>query len=200
MRGTSQGLLVAVLLLSFAPPSRGEQQPLLPLEAHYLLTAIDSIPTRAQLEAALPGDTVAQLVQLAFPTSGNPEFGVQLRALRALSLFAPPTPSVRDNVKKLISHPGDLDVGKQMLLTVAALETLAQFRFAADLQPVADQLSHPSRDVRVAAARAMRRIGTVPFADAKLAITLLQSRQIDETVPAVRLAISEAIQALAQGP
>jgi hypothetical protein len=194
MRPAVQALCFIALSVGVSPPSLGEESaPLLPQDATDLLTAIDVGPSRPQLEAALPGATLERLVTIAIAAEGAIDIGARISAIRALGLY-PSTDAVRTALKQLLVQHQPAEQGSSVLIVMAALETLGRLGQTDDALEIASLLTHPSRDVRVSVARALRTMGAVA------AVDLLRARQRSETVPAVKLAISEAIQAIAQNP
>ncbi|MEZ4363094.1 MAG: HEAT repeat domain-containing protein [Kofleriaceae bacterium] len=179
--------VVLGLSVGLSASSRGDV-PELSLEVEHLLTSMDSMPTLAQLEQTLTGDAEQQLLDIA---TTYHQWDVRVRAVRALGLF-PPSQRVRDALKGLMLQTSAVHDGPMVFLVIAAAETLGALRNEGDVGPVATLLNDPSRDVRISAARALRSIGGASSVDA------LRARQNAENVPSVRLAISEAIQAIGE--
>jgi HEAT repeat protein len=185
MKRTSQFVLVLALSVGASLPTHG-QAPELSSEVVHLLTAIEGVPARLQLQNVLP-DAATTLMQLS---TNEGDVAVRLRAIRSLAQY----PSVASrNQLKLLLPPADVaQQGANVLVTLAILDSLGRIGDASDVPSVANLLKHPSRDVRVSVARTLRHIGAASAIDA------LRERQSTESVIAVKLAISEAIQALGQ--
>lgn len=198
--------VIAVLALS-GLPARGADPELLEIEKH-TLTQIDSIPTKAQIEAAAAQAAeppVQRLRDLAL--SSTIDFGVQLRAIRALPQFCqaqlphcdddsdvdmhPIRITVRDVIA---SVPANVQAGPSILRLRAGIESLGAVGSGeqSDVDLLVPFLDHPSRDIRFATARALREL-CIPTA-----ITPLRNRYDVESIAQVRLAISAALGDLAQ--
>ena len=192
--------IVAVLSLSVLPAqSAGPES-----DEIFLLTPIDSLPTRNQIVSVAP-DPIARLSELSLSTTAD--FGMSLRAIRALPQFCvgtgptcqedsdsqmhPVRTAVRDVIASI--SPGDRS-GKSLLRLRAAIEALGAIQSGeqSDVDLLIPLLDHTSRDIRFATARALREL-CMPSAEAAL-----RNRYEDETVPQVRLAISAALGDLEQ--
>lgn len=218
---TSQAMAVVALSLGFSLTSHSAETALLPpsisQDAIDALTAVEGIPTVAQLEELISGNAVEKLEEIIKfdPYAGgdnNDTTGggsskeralaiewmpLRLRAIRALNQFSPPSAQTQLILHNVLVTNSAMPSGPQLLLTQAALEALGPITDDLDVETVnavTDALSHSSRDVRVAAARALSQIAPRSALDA-----LLQANQ-SELVPAVRLAIAEALRALGEIP
>jgi hypothetical protein len=130
----------------------------------HALTLIDSAPTKLELSPLL-GNDVAALEKLTTYATPGVEFGVRLRAIRAIPHFCSNPAlcraaliSVYDNINTN-SEPGrPPPPGQEVLLEIAFIESLAAIRSGDpdDLVRLMSALDQPSRDVQVAAARALR--------------------------------------------
>ncbi len=192
--------IVAVLSLSVLPA----QGVSLETNEIFLLTPIDSLPTRNQIASVAP-DPIARLSELSLSTTAD--FGVSLRAIRALPQFcigAGPSCQedsdaqmhpVRTAVREVIASISPADrSGKSLLRLRAGIESLGAIQSGeqSDVDLLIPLLDHSSRDIRFATARALRQL-CMPSAEAAL-----RNRYEDETVPQVRLAISAALGDLEQ--
>jgi len=171
----------------------------------FLLTPIDSLPTKNQIINVAP-DPVGRLSELSL--SPTADFGMSLRAIRALPQFCvggtdpscqedsdaqmhPVRAAVRDVITSI--SPADRN-GKSLLRLRAGVEALGTIQSGeqSDVDLLIPLLDHTSRDIRFATARALREL-CMPSAEAAL-----RNRYEAETIPQVRLAISAALGDLAQ--
>lgn len=190
-------ILVFVALVGLcALPARGEQVQLTKSVEH-AMTPIDSVPTKDEILALFPTNTVSQLASLA--TSTSVDFGIRLRAIRALPQFCmPPCAGSAPHqtlVVLLQSVPADQE-GKSILLLRATIEAIgiAKSGDPDDVLRLTKFLENPSRDIRAATAFALRDLCL------QSAVTPLRNRYTTEIlptgVPQVRLAISAALRDL----
>lgn len=189
-----------VLALALALPARGEvallTQPILDT-----LTTIDALPSTEQLDTA-HGSRAAALANLTLIALGEGaavDPGVQVRAVRVLAPYCGPPPCepaspAHVTLVTIATTPRyrDARAGSDLVILRAALEALGQQRVTDDAPLVIPLLEHPSRDIRAAAALALRDLGSL------LALAPLRARYLQEQVPQVRLAISAALRALGQ--
>ncbi len=188
-------LSIGVLPAQSEPPA---------IETH-TLTLIDALPTKAQIQAAFSADPVPELTALAL--SGSTDFGVRLRAIRALPQFCSAiAPACKDDsdaqmhpirtaVRSVITSVAPNDrAGRSLLRLRAGIEALGTIASGeqSDVDLLVPLLDHPSRDVRFATARSLRELCM------QSAVTPLRNRYDEEPVPQVRLAISAALGELAQ--
>jgi len=174
-----------------------------PTEVEILtLTPIDSLPTKDEIVSNFEvTDPVVRLKALAMtPTV---DFGIQLRAIRALPQFCPSGggsacngTAAHDAVLEVIqSVPPDDRSGRAILRLRAGIEALGAVKTGnpADVALLVDSfLDHSSRDIRAATARALRDMCQTA------AIVPLRARYQQEQVAQVRLAISAALRDLGQ--
>jgi HEAT repeat protein len=149
---------VAVLVALCALPAHG-QQPTLTPKILYGLTSIDTVTTKQDLQSILesPANELSLLRQYALGTSVD--FGVRLRATRALSHFCTVPAECRAAIIDVlddIDHSPD-SPGK-ILRRRAAIEALGAARTGnpEDVSLLLGFVDDPSRDIRVAAVRALR--------------------------------------------
>jgi HEAT repeat protein len=154
-----------------------------------LLSAADEVPTRERLDAVLGDAPLAELKQVAADEALD--VGVRLRATRALGLY--PSDEARAALIQVITQRGSCVgdgaavTGTPLLFIRAALEALGGMHDPRDVPQIVPCLQANSRDLRVAAARALRDL------NATAAVCPLQARRAVETVPQVQSAISEAL-------
>jgi hypothetical protein len=197
--------IVAVLSVGVLPAHSADPPPLMPDELH-TLTLIDQLPTRGQI-LAYNSDPVPRLVELALTKNVTIDFGVRLRATRALPQFcATSVPDcqadtdanmspIRATIREVITSNAVLPSTGQMLLQLrAGIEALGAIHSGkqSDVDLLVPFLDNPSRDIRFATARALREL-CIPSAE-----TPLRNRYEDEPVSQVRLAISAALGDLEQ--
>jgi hypothetical protein len=153
-------LLAAVLLCAW--PAAGAL-PDVPDEVVDALTQIDTAPSTDMLNGMFPTPQAAldNLRQIALDAT---EFGVQLRAIRALPAYCPSpcTDSpVRDTLLSLIAnYSRTMHAPQDIMRLRAAVEALGatHSRLAADVTLIRPLLDDLSRDVRATAVRALRNI------------------------------------------
>jgi hypothetical protein len=167
--------------------------------ADELLTAIDFVPSRADLDRVMGPTTLPQLV--AWALDADRPLGIRLRAVRALALY-PDDPAADQAHAALLQllddpPPAGEQPGADFVLRRAALESLAEVGTPDDVAVITpflrwgvDDLPDTGRDLRAAAAHALRVLGST------LAVPPLRARQRDETEPQVQFAITEALRAL----
>jgi HEAT repeat protein len=189
------GIVLAIGLCAL--PAQGDQTQLAN-EIKHALTPIDSLPSRAEIEIILGGtNTVQQLSALA---QSAEDFGVRLRAIRALPQFCPTAcfgaPPHAALVTLLDSLPPEAQDGKTILLRRATIEAIGITRTgdSEDVNLLLPFLNSPSRDIRAATAFALRDLCN------QSAVVPLRARHIEEMkptgVPQVALAISVALRDL----
>jgi len=155
-------LLAAAVLLCALPASGAMSD--IPAEVIDALTPIDTMPSTATLNKMFPTPQVAldNLRQIAIDTTA--EFGVQLRAIRALPAYCPSPcidSPVRDTLLSLIANYSRTTHGPQDIMRLrAAVEALGATHSGlpgdvATLRPLLDDMS---RDVRATAVRALRNL------------------------------------------
>ena len=199
-------LLAAACALVLAVGLRsGVTGPVLPLSNPQFdtLTPIDSVPSSQQITKVFNNSSavaLASLQQLANPgPTDSVDRGVQLRSVRALINYCATSPCTENDpahltLRDIADSPvyGEARTGSDLLVLRAALEALGALRVTTDMDRIGRQLQHPSRDIRVAAARALRDLGNTN------AIPLLRARYNIEEEEQVKTAISDALRVLAQ--
>ena len=154
-----------------------------------LLSGVDYVPGRAELDGALGADAEARLIAIAHgadPGLASP--GQRIRAYRALSLY--PTSSTRDALGQALASYGGIRAGVATLYVRAAMASLVEVAGPDAIGPIMPLLQHPSLDVRADAARALG------LSRSPLAIDPLSRQQLVEASPQVQLAITEALRIL----
>jgi hypothetical protein len=190
---------VAVLVALCALPARSQSIAIEP-QILYALTTIDALPSKQDLESVLasPDNELSLLRQYAI--GSGYDFGMRLRAIRAIPHFCGQQPlACHDAILAVLA---DIDTatgspGQKLLRRRAAIEALGAARTgdAGDVPLLAGFLGDGSRDIRVAAARALRDLGDPAAKDA-----LCQRRNV-EPIAQVLYAIDEAMDVLGQcGP
>ncbi len=177
----------------------------LPQPIIHALTPIDTMPSTKQIEAVHGSaqEAVVNLQAIARSPSagedvvGGVDVGIRLRAIRALTLYcADPCASheVHATLLDLATDPLYRDAlrGNDLLVHRATLEAIGVLRVADDIAVLVPALDHPSRDIRAAAAHALRDLGN------PAALTPLRTRYQAEQVDQVRIAISDALRVLGQ--
>lgn len=186
--------VTALLVVAFALPARGEQVPV--TSVLHGLTPIDTVPTKDEITRLLPTNTVSQLADLAVNAG---DFGVRLRAIRALPQFCPTTcagSTPHATLVSLLANTPNDGTGKAILLQRATIEALgiAKSGDPNDVARIVPYLDNASRDIRAAAAFALRDLCD------PTAVGPLRNRYNVEMGPTgvsqVRLAISAALRDL----
>jgi HEAT repeat protein len=214
-------LAVVAMSVGFSLTSHGAEPigqlpapPALSPDATEALLSIEGVPNPTHLETLIPGQTLPNLLAIAAypgPDTGDVAKNeaqarnlvpIRLRAIRAASMFDlvgsdPLIQTRRATFQALLTANSSRASGHGVLLARAALESLGKVGGAQDptlVTAITASLGHPSRDVRIAAARALREMGAATAVDA------LRRQQAREFSPGVRLVIEAAIQALNQAP
>lgn len=185
-----RGVLVLALAVC-ALPAHGHHVDLDETVLH-TLTPIDSVPTKESLVTILQPNPLDRLRALAIDE--GIDFGVRLRAIRAMPHFCP-TNCRAALIEVFQSIDPELDrAGPQLLLRRATIEAIGIARTGNpdDVPLLVPYLDHPSRDIRAATARAFRDMCNTQ------AIVPLRTRYQNEQVDQVRLAISTALRDLGQ--
>ncbi len=188
-----------VIAFALALPARGDATFQLTQPVINTLTPIDSLPSSQQINTAFnnsPTEALANLQQIANPTSFV-DRGVQIRAVRALIHYCATTPcGLSDPAHVALTNVAgryrDARSGSDLLVLRAAIESLGLLQVPGDWSLLTDQLQHPSRDIRAAAARALRDLGNTR------AIVPLRARYNIEGTEQVKIAISDALRVLGQ--
>ncbi len=159
------------------------------------LSAIDSVPTKGQLDFLFNNDALAGLTTAA-QASDKP--GVQLRAIHALVQYCAPPCSDLDPAHaplvQILTDNATATAGSQLLVLRAAIESLGPMQQPLDADRLTPFLNHPSRDVRATTALALGDLCNTT------AVSALRTRLQNEPVAQVQLAISSALRALNQCP
>jgi len=190
--------LVLALVAGLVVSAAGDPV-MLSLPAKQALTQLDALPSSAQLEKFMgtPQAVLDKLIEFTHPDFTD-DPGVQIRAVRAIAQYcdAPCTETSEAHVAlaTLITTPRyrDARAGSDLLVMRAGIEALGVLRVPADIDLLIPQLAHPSRDIRAAAAHALRDLGNTAAIDA------LRGRYSEEQVPQVELAIADALRVLGQ--
>jgi HEAT repeat protein len=196
--GSMLGLAAAAGLCAL--PAHGDGGP--SLDIIHMLTPIDSVPTKEALTSVLQSPNNEVTVLRDFALDRTLDFGMRLRAVRALPHFCPdpPTPQPTACHQAILAVLNSIDTGtdspgQKILRRRAAIEALGAARsgLPEDVTLLADFLDDSSRDIRVAAARALRDI-----CDPAAIEPLRRQRDAQNEVPQVVHAIEEALAALQQ--
>ena len=203
-RSISRLAAAAAVVTLCALPARG-QDPTIDPQIVYALTSIDTLPSKAEIADVLarsnPSNVSNELALLqGYATDPGYDFGMRLRAIRAIPHFCGMARSdCRNAIEAVLAgidaSPGT--AGQKLLRRRAVIEAIGAARSGnpSDVPLLIGFLGDRSRDIRVAAARALRDLCD------PAAIGPLQHRQNVESVAQVRKAISEALTVLAQcGP
>lgn len=197
---------VAVLVALCALPARSQSIAIEP-QILYALTTIDALPSKQDLEVVLASPDNELSLLREYAVESEFDFGMQLRAIAAIPHFCGPQSVECHNA--IMTVLADIDAapgapGQRLLRRRAAIEAFGAVieelgpqwsGHAADLALLAGFLGDGSRDIRVAAARALRDLCD------PAAKTALEQRKFVEQVAQVRYAIDEALAVLEQcGP
>jgi len=151
-----------------------------------LLSALDYTPDRGALDQASGASAETDLLTLA-GEAGGADPGIRIRALHALAEY--PSTETRTLLETTIATHS-AGTGLDTLYLRAAMPSLALVARGNAVDTLAEELTHPSRDVRAAAARALA------MTEAAAAVPILRDRLDVEPTLQVRLAISAAIREL----
>lgn len=156
----------------------------------YMLSAIDYVPDRDEIDALLGPDAASRLVDIArgnVPALSDP--GVRIGAYRGLLLYAASS-EAETVLREAVQSPDRVNTGVTTLYLRAAMESYAHLAGEDSVPSIAPMLDHPSLDVRAAAARALGETG------AESAKEPLNQRKSKERSYQVNLAINEALRKL----
>lgn len=194
------GLIVVASLCTL--PAHGDGDAGSPsLDVIHALTPIDSVPTKEALTSVLQSPDNELALLAGYAVDPELDFGMRLRAVRALPHFCPEQPAAcRLAIRAVFTHiDSSADApGQKILRRRAAIEALGAARSGnpEDVVFLADFLDDPSRDLRVAAARALRDLCD-PAAIDPLQRQLAAPNEVAQVIHAVE----EALAALQQcGP
>lgn len=164
------------------------------------LTIADTVPTVGQLDNALGAGSAAPTLQKleAYATNANMasyDTGVRLHAIHGLVHYCAASPCTDSDeahaaVVSVLTAESAAHDGSDALLLRAAIESLGDMGDPSDVAAIGAQLSHPSRDIRAAAARALGAIGDCS------AVSYLRARAAEETIAQVQLALADALRIL----
>ena len=196
-----RGALVAAVLLC-ALPAQGDLTSLSPAVID-ALSQIDTPPSKTTLNDmfSTPQSAIDNLRAIAL--DHTIDFGVELRAIRALPMYCPTAPMtcsstvVHDTLHILIDDYNTTPhTPKSELRLRAAVEALGATRtgLASDVDKLTPLLADPSRDVRVTVAFALRNVCS------STAIEPLRALFQTEPVVQVQKAITAALRDLRQCP
>ena len=194
-------LSIALGALAFAAAAHSDT-PVLTVQIQNTLTAMDSVPTPAEIDSDFtdPSTALSSLADIAddpSTTVGLPDgIGIRIRTLHALSSFCTSPCDGSDAahlaLTQFITDNENDQTGTTLVMLRSAIEALGPQRVGTDINILQPLLSHPSRDIRAAVAHALRDLCNTD------AIMALRSQQAQETSDQVRLAISEALRVLSQ--
>jgi hypothetical protein len=196
-----RGVLACAVLLC-AMPVQGDLTSLPPAVVD-ALTQIDTAPTQSTLNEMFSTPQVALDTLRAIALDHTINFGVELRAIRALPAYCPTPPTtcsstvIHDTLHILIDdYKSTEHTPLAQLRLRAAVEALGVTRtgLASDVDKLTPLLDDPSRDVRVTVAHALRNVCS------STAIEPLRARFEIEPVEQVRKAINAALRDLRQCP
>ena len=154
------------------------------------LGGIDYVANKTVFDDLLGTEADADLVAIARDVDGGTDPGLRIRAYRALSLYS--TDLVESALTEaVLDHAADANTaGVEVVFAKSAMDSLAVVAGENAVSTLAGVLDHPTRDLRVSAARALARTGS------STAIQPLQTRLASETDPLVSLAIQRALSQL----
>ncbi|MGE0546488.1 MAG: HEAT repeat domain-containing protein [Kofleriaceae bacterium] len=199
--------VAALAVFAAALPAHGDGS-VLSRRVIDVLTPMDYVPSSGQLNLAFGDQAVAELTKIAQavdpPTAEPQHLGVQLRAIRALTHYCASPCVDADPAHIAVVELIDIDdpespedaryrnaqSGGDLLVLRAVIESLGVLRVQTDMDLLTPYLNHLSRDVRAAAAYALRDLGNTQ------AIVPLRARYQQEQNPQVRIAISDALRVL----
>jgi HEAT repeat protein len=186
--------IVALAALCALPAAHGDSVHLTTNVLH-AMTPIGSTPTKKDIIDIFPQDTVARLTEIAH--DNGVDFGVRLRAIRALPEFCLPScagtvayQSLKTLLVSIVPNPQE---GTSILLVRATIESIgiAKSGDPDDVGLLVPYLASTSRDIRATTAYALRDLCQ------PTAIDNLRTAYNVEMVMQVRLAISTALRDLA---
>lgn len=144
---------------------------------------------RALLESAFGAQPLSELIAIARDSALDP--GVRLRAYRGVGLYQ--APLARTALSEDLAGLASAQPGTDVLYLRAVIEALGEQREPDDVAILVPFLDFDVRDVRVATADALRRIGSTT------ALPALNARNLIETSPQVQEALQDAIRTLVGG-
>jgi len=193
--------VIACAVLLCALPAQGDLTTISPavLDA---LTQIDTAPSKTTLNSMFPTQDAA-LANLRMIALDHTNFGVQLRAIRALPAYCPTLPLTcnatvpHDTLLVLVDEYKRSQRSPQDILRArAAIEALGATHTSlpSDVSVLSPLLADPSRDLRATVAHALRNVCSAE------AIEPLRARFQIEPIEQVRRVINAALRDLRQCP
>jgi HEAT repeat protein len=189
--------IVSVVAIAALARADMTQLPAMVMDA---LSSIDRAPSAVDLDSALQTTDSAAATQLAsIAIDPNVDIGVALRSIFALTQYPQSvigSTLAHDTLVSLLQSTQSSTRPVDILRLRAAIEALGLLRVASDVDVIVpingdpSMLDHASRDVRAAAAHALRDLGN------PAAVPALRTRLGQEMVAQVRLAIADALGAL----
>lgn len=178
-------------------------------QAQNELTAIDTVAGSDQLNTAFGGAAMPSLASIAQDPTVDP--GIRLRAIHAMTYFCPlrdpgtgqvvPDCETTDDayvaLRNNITAESSARSGVDLLVlraSIASYGSIGSHVPSTEFELIEGFLSHSSRDIRATTARALAELGDCH------AVSALRLRYQQETTAQVRLAISDALRALASCP
>ena len=157
------------------------------------LSGIDYVAGKSVFDDLLGASADTDLVTIARDLDNDADPGLRVRAYRALQHYD--TPLVESALTDAVNEHAAFDklVGVEVIFAKAAMDSLAAVAGDTAVPTIAVVLDHPSRDLRVSAARALART------ESPAAVAPLQTRLQSETDPLVSLALQRALSGL-EGP
>jgi hypothetical protein len=187
--------ILAIAALCALPAAHGDSIQLTTNVLH-AMTPIGSTPTKTDIINIFPEqDPIVELTKIAH--NNGVDFGVRLRAIRALPEFCLPScantvpyQSLKTLLASIVPNPQE---GTSILLMRATIESIgiAKSGLVSDVALLVPYLASTSRDIRATTAYALRDLCQ------PTAIDGLRTAYNAETVTQVRLAISTALRDLA---
>jgi HEAT repeat protein len=163
------------------------------------LTGVDFPVAKSEMDSqkasldALLGTAALDTLSAIAAAGDDVAPGIRLRAIRAIALY--PSDPARAQLTSMISVHSPATSGFELLQLLSAIEALGTIGTPADVATIVPLLDkEESRDIRSAAARALRDIGSAT------AIAPLHARLAKETVPQVQFWISDALRVLSGTP
>ena len=195
---------IILAVLAGATVASGQVQ--LSVQGQNVLTTIDAVPTKVQLDTFAFADHAEALSGLTMIASdATSDIGIRLRAVHALSNYCAGAqcldgdPAHQTLVAVIAScssgpcsAPPHDDAGTSIVILRSAVEALGPQRVGTDVTMLESLLQHPSRDVRAATVHALRDLCNTQ------AIGALRTQQQTESSDQVRQAITEALRILGQ--
>jgi HEAT repeat protein len=180
-------LIAAIALLRVEPARARGGDDLFDPAVISLLSSIDHVPTRGELDAVMgpsPVEHLWDLIGIGEAKKASP--GVRIRAVRALAQY--PGDEARAALRAVITTYRDARVGVDLLLLRAAIEALGTIGGAAAVDDIAPFLeAEECRDLRATAALALGATGSMT------AVPILSERPKHEPTKQVKQAITEAL-------